>query len=396
MADKFVQIRDGASNNIYPNLNLSPFADQFFTTSTIGGRARITLAESAYMIASAVTPTDSGKNMYGLAGRVAVVNPNDNVLSNLTSRLAHGQTLPDNYLWLSANTWIVPSLREVASAFAFNVPASCTSATYATIAESTTTVSGKIVSKITQAGSTVTYSMTDGTTSTYTCTSAQYAFKTSSAYSATSATSAIGAGKVGAITLTSAQYATSAEYTTNASYADSAGLANLVSASAISSNLLKNFGTGGNGKVLKMTVTGTTSTITWGTDNTSAGVTKLVAGTGISLNPTGGTGQVTINCTVTPESSATVSLAKYAGYEGEGCTTSDAGRVGTLCYQNLAALYNMCVNGSAGSMAYTGWDNSYTVPSVGAVAQLLADIVQNILRNGSGWNGTVSTDATTT
>jgi len=203
-------------------------------------------------------------------------------------------------------------------------------------------------------------------------------------------------------TLTSHEV-TSALYAISAGTANSANITSLVTAQAISSSLRSITGVGTN-KVLQATANGlqwatvtgggggdSTITVLKGLSNfANGGYVLKTNGTDISwgvdsVGQGGGGG-----------GTATVSLAKYAGYEGEGCTTSDAGRVGTLCYQNLAALYNMCVNGSAGGMTYTGWDNSYTVPSAGAIAQLLADIVQNILRNGSSWSGTVSANTPTT
>ena len=530
MADKFVQIRDGAANNIYPNLNLSPFHSQFFTTSTVGGRARITLAESAYRVAPTVDPYDSSEKEQDLVGRVAITNPATNILSNLTSRLANGQDLPDDYLWLSANTWIVPSLREIASAFAFYAPASCTSAAYATSAQITSLVTSEAISSSLRAIPTVAtgrvlkatanglewssdlkgltavaWGDVTGKPSVYgsathatTADTADYATNAGSAGEAGTAaklgtktegqllvssaavagnaaklggltsnqllvSSAVSAGNAaklggktanqllvssaavagnagtvgghaaakflsafGAVTQTgtslvftkldgttkvsqeisSALYATQAQFAqscTSATYATSAQITSLVTKEAISSALRSNVTGVANGKVLQATANGlqwatvtgggggdSTITVLKGLSNfANGGYVLKTNGTDISwgvdsVGQGGGGG-----------GTATVSLAQYAG-SGSTCTTSDAGRVGTLCYQNLAALYNMCVNGSAGSMTYTGWDNSYTVPSAGAIAQLLADVVQNILRNGSSWSGTVSVNTTTT
>ena len=119
VTSKFIQIKDGAGNVLYPNLNLSPFNDQFFTTSTIGGRGRITLSDSAIRAAQEAVISNVQKNQQANShtkmGRVATIN--ELTLQSMVSAAKTG-TWTSQMEYLSEAVWLVPHARSVASALA--------------------------------------------------------------------------------------------------------------------------------------------------------------------------------------------------------------------------------------------------------------------------------------
>ena len=233
MADKFVQIKDGADNSLYPNINASPFDSRWFTTSNIDGtREKITVTSSAYKLAeyagcgnreinSVVLMTstlfagtaqqrtattlesvtfqsvvDYACNPYERAGRVGTVNHMN--LHGMWYELTNNGSRYSQW----SNAFTVPTAGAIVDFLG--------ALTRSSILDSNDNVT-YVVTSATSAQSAM---------SAYSATSAYSAYQTSSAYSATYATSATSAKSAFSAYKTSSAY--SATYATSATSAKSA------------------------------------------------------------------------------------------------------------------------------------------------------------------------------